>query len=166
VQRFGRGILNRDGSVNRAHLAELVFGQSGEASNVRDLNRIVHPAVIRREDGWMEEVGRRDPRAIAMVEAALILEAGAADRFDRLIVVTCSEGQQVQRFAERLKIDTEAARREVDRRMVAQLPDEEKIKAADYVIDNSGSLDQTEKQVREVFAQLREESEGKSIGTG
>jgi dephospho-CoA kinase len=166
VQRFGRGILNRDGSVNRAHLAELVFGQSGEASNVRDLNRIVHPAVIRREDGWMEEVGRRDPRAIAMVEAALILEAGAADRFDRLIVVTCSEGQRVQRFAERLKIDTEAARREVDRRMVAQLPDEEKIKAADYVIDNSGSLDQTEKQVREVFAQLREESEGKSIGTG
>jgi dephospho-CoA kinase len=166
VQRFGRGILNRDGSVNRAHLAELVFGQSGEASNVRDLNRIVHPAVIRREDGWMEEVGRRDPRAIAMVEAALILEAGAADRFDRLIVVTCSEGQRVQRLAERLKIDTEAARREVDRRMVAQLPDEEKIKAADYVIDNSGSLDQTEKQVREVFAQLREESEGKSIGTG
>jgi dephospho-CoA kinase len=166
VQRFGRGILNRDGSVNRARLAELVFGQSGEASNVRDLNRIVHPAVIRREDGWMEEVGRRDPRAIAMVEAALILEAGAADRFDRLIVVTCSEGQRVQRFAERLKIDTEAARREVDRRMVAQLPDEEKIKAADYVIDNSGSLDQTEKQVREVFAQLREESEGKSIGTG
>jgi dephospho-CoA kinase len=166
VQRFGRGILNRDGSVNRARLAELVFGQSGEASNVRDLNRIVHPAVIRREDGWMEEVGRRDPRAIAMVEAALILEAGAADRFDRLIVVTCSEGQRVQRFAERLKIDTEAARREVERRMAAQLPDEEKIKAADYVIDNSGSLDQTEKQVREVFAQLCEASERKSIGTG
>jgi dephospho-CoA kinase len=166
VQRFGRGILNRDGSVNRARLAELVFGQSGEASNVRDLNRIVHPAVIRREDGWMEEVGRRDPRAIAMVEAALILEAGAADHFDRLIVVTCSEGQRVQRFAERLKIDTEAARREVERRMAAQLPDEEKIKAADYVIDNSGSLDQTEKQVREVFAQLCEASERKSIGTG
>jgi dephospho-CoA kinase len=166
VQRFGRGILNRDGSVNRARLAELVFGQSGETSNVRDLNRIVHPAVIRREDGWMEEVGRRDPRAIAMVEAALILEAGAADRFDRLIVVTCSEGQRVQRFAERLKIDTEAARREVERRMAAQLPDEEKIKAADYVIDNSGSLDQTEKQVREVFAQLCEASERKSIGTG
>jgi dephospho-CoA kinase len=166
VQRFGRGILNPDGSVNRARLAEAVFGQSGESSNVRDLNRIVHPAVIRREDGWMEEVGRRDPRAIAMVEAALILEAGAADRFDRLIVVTCSEGQRVQRFAERLKIDTKAARREVERRMAAQLPDEEKIKSADYVIDNSGSLDQTEKQVREVFAHLREESEGKSIGTG
>ena len=166
VQLFGRGILNPDGSVNRARLAEAVFGQSGESSNVKDLNRIVHPAVIRREDGWMEEVGRRDPRAIAMVEAALILEARAADRFDRLIVVTCMEEQRVHRFAERLKIDTEAARREVERRMAAQLPDEEKIKAADYVIDNSGSLDQTEKQVREVFAQLREESEGKSIGMG
>ena len=162
VQRFGRGILNPDGSVNRARLAEAVFGQSCESSNVRDLNRIVHPAVIRQQDEWMEKVGHRHPHAIAMVEAALILEAGAADRFDRLIVVTCSEEQRVQRFSERLKIDLEAARREVERRMAAQLPDEEKIKSADYVIDNSGSLDQTEKQVREIYAQLREESERKS----
>ncbi len=161
VLRFGRGILNPDGSVNRALLAETVFGQRDESPNVKDLNRIVHPAVIRRQDEWMEEVGRRDPRAIAMVEAALIIEAGAGDRFDRLIVVTCGEEQRVQRFAERLKIGLDAARREVERRMAAQLPDGEKIKAADYVIDNSGSLDQTEKQVRGIYAQLREESEKK-----
>jgi dephospho-CoA kinase len=107
----------------------------------------------------MEEVGSRDHRAIAMVEAALILEAGAARRFDRLIVVTCQEEQRVQRFAERLKIDVEAARQEVRRRMAAQWPDEEKIKAADYVIDNSGSLDATQRQVRDVWAQLRTEAE-------
>lgn len=163
VHRFGRGILNSDGSVNRARLAEAAFGQRGESQNIKELNRIVHPAVICREDEWMREVGQRNTHAIAIVEAALILEAGAADRFDELIVVTCSEEQRIQRFAKRLKIDLEAARREVERRMAAQLPDEEKVKAAEHVIDNSGSLDQTEKQVREIYARLREESERKSI---
>jgi len=162
VRCFGSQILSADGSVNRARLAEAAFGQSGGSSRVKELNRIVHPVVIRREDEWMRELGRRDPRAIAMVEAALILEAGAADRFDRLIVVTCRNEQRIQRFAERLKIDLESARREVERRMAAQLPDEEKIKAADYVIDNSGSLDATEKQVRQIYDHLREEVEGNS----
>ena len=96
---------------------------------------------------------------IAVVEAALILEAGAADRFDRLIVVTCSEEQRVQRYAQRLKIDVEAARREVVRRMSAQLPDSVKIQRADYVIDNSGSLDNTEAQVRTLYPILEAEAE-------
>ena len=91
------------------------------------------------------------------VEAALIVEAGAKDRFDRLIVVTCRDEQRVQRFAARLKIDLEAARQEVSRRMAAQLSDEEKTKAADYVIDNSGSLDATHQQVRDVYGRLRVE---------
>jgi dephospho-CoA kinase len=164
VRRFGTGILNSDGSVNRPALAEAAFGGPGGGGSPRvaELNRIVHPAVIRRQDEWMEEVGRRDGHAIAMVEAALILEAGAARRFDRLIVVTCREEQRVQRFAERLKIDVQAARQEVRRRMAAQWPDEEKIKAADHVIDNSGSLDATQRQVREVWAQLRAEVEAVS----
>jgi dephospho-CoA kinase len=162
VRHFGAGILNPDGSVNRARLAEAAFGQSGGFSRVKELNRIVHPAVIRREDEWMAELGRRDPHAIAMVEAALIVEAGASDRFDRLIVVTCRNEQRIQRFGERLKIDLESARREVERRMAAQLPDDEKIKAADYVIDNSGSLDATERRVREIYEHLRQEAEGSS----
>jgi dephospho-CoA kinase len=162
IRNFGTGILNADGSVNRARLAEAAFGQSGASSRVKELNRIVHPAVIRRQDEWMEEVGRCDLHAIAMVEAALILEAGASDRFDRLIVVTCRSEQRIQRFAERLKIDLEAARREVERRMAAQLPDEEKIKAADYLIDNSGSLDATERRIREIYEHLRKEAEGNS----
>jgi dephospho-CoA kinase len=164
ARRFGTGILNSDGSVNRPALAEAAFGGPGGGGSPRvaELNRIVHPAVIRRQDEWMEEVGRRDGHAIAMVEAALILEAGAARRFDRLIVVTCREEQRVQRFAERLKIDVQAARQEVRRRMAAQWPDEEKIKAADHVIDNSGSLDATQRQVREVWAQLRAEVEAVS----
>jgi dephospho-CoA kinase len=160
VRQFGTAILNPDGSVNRPRLAEAAFGNPGVggSSRVSELNRIVHPAVIRRQDEWMAEVGRRQPHAIAIVEAALILEAGAQDRFDRLMVVTCKEEQRVQRFAERLKIDTEAARREVTRRMAAQLPDEEKIKAADYVIDNCGSLDATSEQVRRIYELLRAEA--------
>ena len=160
VRHFGRSILNPDGTVNRPKLAEAAFSPnpSGD-TRIGELNAIVHPAVIRREDDWMEAESRRDPRGIAVVEAALILEAGAADRFDRLIVVTCSEDQRVQRFAQRLKIEVEAARREVVRRMSTQLPDSAKIRRADFVIDNSGSLDNTEAQVRELYAALKQEAE-------
>ncbi len=109
VRHFGGGILNPDLSVNRAKLAEEAFGSAKPAqeSRIQELNRIVHPAVIRSQDEWMEEMGRQDPHAVAIVEAALILEAGAAKRFDRLIVVTCSDEQRVARFAARQKLDLE-----------------------------------------------------------
>ena len=158
ILHFGRGILNSDGTVNRPRLAEIAFGHSGSGGRVQELNAIVHPAVLARENEWMEEVERRNPHAIAIVEAALILEAGGADRFGRLIVVTCTPEQRIQRFARRLAISEDAARAEVTRRMAAQFPDEEKIKAADFIIDNSGSLDETERQVRTVFSQLQAEA--------
>jgi dephospho-CoA kinase len=158
VRRFGREILNPDGTVNRSRLAEAAFGTpGGSPPRVEELNEIVHPAVIARESEWIQEIGRRDPNAIAIVEAALILEAGAADRFDRLIVVTCHPDQRILRFAQRLGISEDAARAEVTRRMAAQMSDEEKIKVADFVIDNSGSLDETERQVQRVFAALHAE---------
>ena len=160
VRRFGKQILNADGTVNRPRLAEAAFGTPGSdgPSRLRELNAIVHPAVIRRQEEWMKEVGRRNPKAVAMVEAALILEAGAAERFDRLIVVTCETVQRIQRFASRMKISLDAARDEVARRMAAQLPDEEKLKAADYVIDNSGSLDATGAQVAEIWEILKRDA--------
>ncbi|MGB9198329.1 MAG: dephospho-CoA kinase [Terriglobales bacterium] len=149
VAAFGPAILNPDQTINRARLAEAAFGES---HRVEELNAIVHPAVIAHENRWMEEIGARDPHAIAIVEAALILEAKAADRFDFLIVVTCNEEQRAQRLAKRLGITEEAAQAEVKRRMAAQMPDSEKIKAADFVIDNSGPIEATERQVQEVFA--------------
>jgi dephospho-CoA kinase len=157
VRHFGRGILNQDGSVNRSKLAEIAFGSPSESGGKRieELNRIVHPAVIRKQEEWMQEMGRQDPHAVAIVEAALILESGARERFDRLVVVTCNEEQRAVRFAARQKISLGGARQEVRRRMAVQLPDEEKIKAADYVIDNSGTLDQTRAQVEQVWQQLR-----------
>jgi dephospho-CoA kinase len=156
VRHFGRAILNPDLSVNRAKLAEAAFGSATSAipSRVDELNRIVHPAVIRSQEEWMEEMGRQDPHAVVIVEAALILEAGAAKRFGRLIVVTCTAEQRIARFAARQKLDLEAARKEVARRMAAQLPEAEKIKAANYVVDNSGSLDHTREQAKQVWAKL------------
>jgi len=161
VRHFGEGILNADGTVHRARLAEAAFGAGGENkdSRIQELNRIVHPAVIKRQEEWMEEVGRGDPRAIAIVEAALLLEAGAGKRFDRLVVVTCHPEQRIRRWAARVGVDRETARREVERRMAAQFPDQEKIKAADYVIDNSGSLDETRRRVGQIYGELKREAE-------
>ncbi|MFZ0952397.1 MAG: dephospho-CoA kinase [Candidatus Sulfotelmatobacter sp.] len=164
VRHFGGAILNPDLSVNRAKLAEAAFGSataaasSAASSRIQELNRIVHPAVLRSQEEWMDETGRQDPGAVAIVEAALILEAGAAKRFDRLIVVTCSDEQRIARFAARHKLDLEAARKEVTRRMAAQLPEGEKVKAANYVIDNSGSLDHTREQVGQLWEKLRTEA--------
>jgi dephospho-CoA kinase len=158
VRRFGREILSADGSVNRSRLAAVAFGAPGGAPpRIKELNEIVHPAVIAHENEWMEEIGRRDPNAIVIVEAALILEAGVGGRFDRLIVVTCHPEQRILRFARRVGISEDEARAEVTRRMAAQISDEEKVKAADFVIDNSGSLDQTRQQVEHVFAALRQQ---------
>src|SRR3954471_21477860 len=137
---FGAGILEKNGTIDRAKLAEAAFGSP---SRIQELNRIVHPAVVRKQNEWMEEVGRKDPQAVAIVEAALIIEAGAAGHFDRIIVVTCTPEQRLARFAARQKLDLQTAQKEVARRMSAQLSDTEKIKAAHFVIDNSGTLDET-----------------------
>lgn len=163
VRHFGREILNPDGSVDRAKLAEAAFGPPSDAegkrsSRIEELNRIVHPVVIRSQEEWMHAIGLEHPEGVAIVEAALILEAGVGKRFDRLVVVTCNTEQRASRFAARQKIDLESARKEITRRMAAQLPDEEKVKSADFVIENSGSLDHTREQVREVWEKLRAEA--------
>jgi dephospho-CoA kinase len=153
VRHFGDGILNPDRSVNRPKLAEVAF-----SGRIQELNQIVHPAVLEKQREWMEQVGQLDPKAIAIVEAALILEAKFEGDFARMVVVTCKPEQRVTRWAQRMQVDEETARREVARRMAAQLPDEQKIKAADYVVDNSGPLDETQKQVQEIFRRLQREA--------
>lgn len=163
VRHFGREILNPDGSINRPKLAELAFGapdlpEDQRGSRVAELNSIVHPAVIRSQEEWMQAVGAQDRNAVAIVEAALILEAGMGKRFDRLIVVTCAPEQRAARFAARQKMDLESANKEVQRRMAVQLSDEKKVKAADYVIDNSGSLAATREQVTEIWKKLQAEA--------
>jgi dephospho-CoA kinase len=152
VQRFGRAIVKPDGEIDRAKLAAVAFGEN----RIEELNRIVHPAVIQHQSKWIFEIAAKEPDAVAMIEAALIFEAGTNTRFEKMVVVTCEPEQKVARFAQRAGIDETAARAEVERRMKAQWPDEEKIRRADYVIDNSGPLEQTGEQVKKVFAELKE----------
>ena len=138
VEHFGREILNPDGTVNRVRLANVAF-----PNRVAELNAIVHPAVIEAQNRWMAEVERTDPDGIAVIEAALIIEAGATEDFDKLIVVTCNFEQKTARYAQRAKISLDEARAEVLRRSAAQLSDDEKAGHADYLIDNSGPLEDT-----------------------
>ena len=156
VNRFVTDILNSDKTVNRAKLAELAFDQ--RRPRIYELNSLLHPGIIQRYEKRMEEIAAGEPDAIVMLEAALLLEAGLRRRFDRIIVVSCKPQQRIERWEKRLQVDTDAARREVTRRMMAQAPDEAKIQAADYVIDNSGSMEETRKQVEKVFATLREQT--------
>ena len=151
VKRFGREIVKPDGEIDRAKLAAAAF----DGGRVEDLNKIVHPAVIRQQDRWMRELGASDPHAIAIVEAALIFEAGVTDRFDKIMVVTCKPGQKVTRFAERTGRNEADACADVDRRTRAQIPDEEKAGRADFVIDNSGSVEETRHQVQRIYAELK-----------
>jgi len=150
-QHFGPSIVHQDGSIDRLKLAEAAFG----AGRVEELNRIVHPAVIDYQNRWMEETGGREADTVVIVEAALILEAGVAGRFDKLIVVTCRAEQKAERFAARQKLPLDAARAEVERRSAAQVPDEEKTRAADYVIDNSGNIAAAERQVDALWPELQ-----------
>ena len=173
VQKFGESILQAGlGSpIDRAKLAAVVFapGSVIADSRIGELNAIVHPAVIEAQEQWMEEMAREDPQAIAVVEAALIFEAGVPRRFDKLVVVTCTREQKLDRYAERViaaRAKTpmtpeeraalaEDARKDGARRIAQQIPDEVKAQAADFVIDNSGPAEALAMQVDEVVRQLR-----------
>jgi dephospho-CoA kinase len=139
-------------------LAEIAFG----SSRIDELNRIVHPAVGQRMQEWIDQITAREPDAIVMFEAALILEAGLGKYFDKLIVVSSHPQQKRERFAARVLENRDAgaeernrALQEAERRLGAQISEEEKIAAADYVIDNSGTLAETERQVNEVLKVLK-----------
>ncbi len=154
VKRFGPEIVQpdeADGAIDRRRLAALAF----DGGRVEELNRIVHPAVFQRQEQWMAEISEADPHAVALVEAALIFEAGAAARFDKIIVVSCRPEQKIARLAQRLSINEAAARADVERRTRAQLSDEEKVRRADYVIDNSGPPEMTSRQVEKIFKELK-----------
>ena len=160
VEKFGASILNPDKTVNRAKLAELAFDK--KRPRIYELNRIIHPGVIQRYEKWMDDIHAREPNAIVMLEAALLLEAGLRRRFDKIIVVTLKQQQRIERWAQRFNLDPETARLEVTRRMMAQAPDEAKLQAADFVIDNSGTVEETKAQVQKVYDALLSHAKAKS----
>jgi dephospho-CoA kinase len=110
----------------------------------------------------MDVIEKQEPEAIVMLEAALLLEAGLRRRFDKIVVVTLKQQQRIERWSQRFQVDQETARLEVTRRMMAQAPDEAKLQAADFVIDNSGTVDQTKAQVKKVYDSLLLQAKAKT----
>lgn len=151
VAAFGAEILDPDGTINRPKLADKAF----PTGRIEELNAIVHPAVIAAQEAWMEAQFQRDPKTVAIVEAALMLESGSYKRFDRMITVVCTFEQKIERYARRHNLDLAAAKAEVERRMKAQASDQAKIKISDYVVDNSGPLSETEFQVERIWGELQ-----------
>jgi dephospho-CoA kinase len=151
VREFGPRILTPDGTIDRRVLGNIVFKEDPQARE--RLNGLVHPAVIRRQQEWLKEVEAQDPHAIAIVDAALMIEAGTYKNYDRIIVVTCRPEIQKQR----LRLRSTLSEDQIDARIRAQMPLEEKVQFADFVIDNSGSRDATRAQVLRIYEKLRAE---------
>lgn len=148
VREFGPGILDPDGQIDRRRLAAEVFERP---ERLAVLNRLVHPAVFRREQEALDEFARQDPNGIGVVEAAILIETGRYKAFDRIILVVCTEQQQVERALKRDGLPES----EIRARLSQQMPLAEKRKFADFVIDTSGKKEDTVRQTREVYASLR-----------
>jgi dephospho-CoA kinase len=148
VREFGPGILGADGRIDRRALAARVFS---DPEALARLNALVHPAVVRREEQLIAEFAARQPNGIAVVEAAILIETGSYRRFDRLILVTCTEEQQMARAMHRDGL-VEA---DVRARLSRQMPLAEKRKFADFVIDTSGAKEETLRQTQAVYQALR-----------
>jgi dephospho-CoA kinase len=148
VKEFGSDILGSEGEIDRPTLAARVFGSPERLAR---LNALVHPPVMRREQLLIEAFAAREPDGIAVVEAAILIETGSYRRFDRMILVTCLEEQQVERALRRPGARIEDIRSRLNR----QMPLEEKRKFADYVIDTSGEKEATLRQTRDVYESLR-----------
>ena len=147
VKHFGREIVNQDGEIDRAALAKIAF----QGGRIVELNQLVHPAVVQRQRDWLNEMEARDPGGISIVDATLMIEVGTYKNYDKVIVVTCRPEIQKQRLRTRSGLSEE----EIEARVRSQMPLEEKVKYADFVIDNSGDLPDTRRQVEQVNSKLR-----------
>lgn len=151
VAAFGTDILKNDGTLDRARLGALVFA---DADRRATLNSILHPYIIVRQDERLREWEALDPSGIAIVDAALMIESGGYKRFDKLIVVHCREDVQLSRIMARNKL----SREEAQRRVAAQMPQEEKKKFANYLVDTSEGFDSARKRTAELHKELLAES--------
>ena len=147
VREFGTEILAADGHIDRRRLAAIVFR---DAQRLERLNSFVHPPVRARTKELMDEYAAAHPDGIAVVEAAIMIETGSYRDYDKLIVAVCDREQQIERAMAR----DGQTRDEVLDRLNRQMPLDEKVKYADYVIDTSGAKENTLAQIRAVHASL------------
>jgi dephospho-CoA kinase len=172
VRVFGPEIVGSDGRMNRARLAEMAF----QGGRLNELNAIVHPAVIAAEQNWTEQIFRRNPAAVAVIESALIFEVerdartrGESEtvladwrrRMDRVIVVTAPDELKIARYAARICPTGEGraiAEADARLRLAHQIPDAVKAVRADYVMENAGDQAALRAQVEALWPRLLAES--------
>jgi dephospho-CoA kinase len=147
VAEFGKGVLQEDGLIDRKKLGAVVFG---DAEKRRRLESFTHPEIVARRAGILAALEAEGFEGIVIIDAALLIETGGAKNMDRLVVVAADEVIEVRRLMLRDEISEDEALRKIQ----SQMPLSEKIKQAHYVIDNSGSREETERRVKEVHEQL------------
>ena len=148
VHRFGANILDAAGVIDRGGLGKIVFSDS---TKLNQLNAILHPRIRERIEELAEEYKASNPRDVILVDAALIFEAGIGGKFKKVIVAWCLPAQQIERLMAKTGLSHEDAKL----RITAQMPVEEKRKRADFLIDCSGSLENTRKEVGEVYSKVK-----------
>jgi dephospho-CoA kinase len=146
VRMYGAGIVQPDGTIDRRKLADVAFASDESA---KALNALIHPLVIAEQARMMEDEMRAGGDRIVIVEATLLIESGGKDRYDRLVIVDVDPETQLARAVARGMSRDDAARR-----IAHQLPREERLRYADYIIDNSGDLRAAEAETKRVFASL------------
>jgi dephospho-CoA kinase len=144
--RFGAGILDASGAVDRAKLGAIVFA---DASARRDLEAVVHPAVYRAITAGLRAFELLGGAPLAVVDVPLLYETGHAGDFDRVVVTVCSRDRQLARLKERGLSEPDARQR-----LAAQMPTDEKAAKADFVIDTNGTREETDAQVRDTLRKL------------
>lgn len=147
LEVFGEAFRTPSGGIDRTKLGAVVFADRGKLER---LNRIVHPRVAGILDNELREIERREPRGLAIVEAALLIESNYHRHLDRIVVTWCTPTQQIERLLARGMTAEQA-----ERRIAAQMPLEEKRRAADDEIDCSGSVEHTREQVENLVTKLR-----------
>jgi|SRR5579859_1216404 len=172
VRVFGDAVVMPDGRLDRSRLAELAF----KGGRVKELNAIVHPAVIEAQRQWMDQLFARDPTAVAVVVSALIFEverdarAGGEpgriftelrERIDRIILVTALDDAKIARYVARIApgaVNRDVAEADARSRLAHQIPDGEKAPRADYLLENTGDITALRTQVAELWPRLKQES--------
>ena len=157
LERFGRDILDSGGRIDRKKLGFQVFSKP---PRLQRLNAITHPRIIARVQELAAEQHRRNPSAVVILDAPLIFESGIEGALRKVLVAWCRPEQQM----ERLLAKTDISRQEAEQRIRAQMPVEEKRRRADYLIDCSGTLEQTRTQAETIYPELRRILEAAHVG--
>ena len=154
VNHFGKRILQPDKKINRVKLGKIVFADKEKLS---ELNNIVHPLVYQEWHARLEKIGKKEKHAIVLSDIPLLFEGNMQHLFDLTMLVFIAPKEQIRRLMARNGVSKE----EAGKRLKSQMPISEKISLADIVIDNEGSIPETEKRVGQVWQELLQQEKVK-----